>query len=307
MTTAGPATSRVRVSLRSMAAARLADYLELTKPRIAGLVLVTVTVGYVLGSAGRWELLPLCHALFGIGLVAAGASALNQLLERKIDGRMRRTAERPLPAGRLLPAEVLAFGVAAGLGGCLYLLATVNLPTAVLAAVTLLLYVGVYTPLKRKTTLCTAVGALPGALPPVLGWSAASGGFDSRAVALFGILFLWQFPHFLSIAWLYRHEYRRAGLLMLPAADESSPLTGYLSVLYALVLLPVALLPSRMALTGTGYFVAAVVLGLGYVASAARFSVCRTDRSARGLLLASVLYLPLLLVALVWDHLWLLS
>ena len=312
MSTASPApsptpTGAVGISLRTSVAAKLADYLELTKPRIAVLVLVSVTVGFVLGSAGNWRVVPLLHALLGIGLVAAGSSALNQFLERRIDAHMDRTAHRPLPAGRILPGEVLLFGLSACVLGSLYLAATVNAVTAVLAMLTLLLYVMIYTPLKRVTALCTAVGAISGAMPPVLGWTAAGGRLEAEAFVLFGILFLWQFPHFLAIAWIYHSEYSRAGLRMLPAYRPSLRMAGFLSVGYVLCLLPVSLLPSRFALAGSSYFLAATVLGIGYLVCAIRFALTESPQTARGLVLSSLLYLPLLLLALTWDHLQLLS
>lgn len=292
----------VSVPLKSIVAAKLADYLELTKPRIALLALATVTVGYTLGCAGNWLGTPLLHALFGISLVAAGASALNQLLERDTDAQMQRTANRPLPAGRLTPAEVLLFGLITSGLGSLYLAVWVNPLTAMLAVVTLLLYAAAYTPLKRKTSLCTAVGAIPGALPPVLGWTAAGFGLQPGAFVLFAILFLWQFPHFLAIGWLYRDEYARAGLHMLPRQKVA----GWISLLYALALLPVSLLPRSFAMAGDAYCLAAVVLGIGYSICSARFLLHESVQTARGLLWSSLLYLPLLLVSLVWDHLQLL-
>jgi protoheme IX farnesyltransferase len=281
--------------------ARLADFLELTKPRIALLVLVTVTVGYLLGSAGNWELPKLLHTLAAVALVAAGSSALNQVLERKTDARMSRTAARPLPSGRLMAGEALLFGISAGALGFVYLALAVNALTAVLALATLALYVGVYTPLKLRTSLCTAIGALPGALPAVLGWTAAAGRLDFGACVFFGILYLWQFPHFLAIGWLYREQYTEAGLKMLPASRPRHVI-GFLSVGYALALLPVSLLPSRVELAGGGYFVAALVLGVGYLACAVRFAVDECPQTARGLLWSSLVYLPLLLLALTWDH-----
>lgn len=300
------AAAPVGESFRAAAAARFADYLELTRPRIAVLSLLTVTVGYVLAAGEVWRVVPLLHALLGITFVAAGSSALNQFLERTTDGRMDRTANRPLPAGRMSPAEVFLFGLTFGAGGCLYLLFLANATTAILAAVTLLLYVLVYTPLKRRTSLCTLVGAIPGALPPVLGWTAAGGSLDSGAFALFGILFLWQFPHFLAIAWLYRRQYRGAGLRMLPGEDKSHGVAGLLAVGYALALLPMSLLPGGLAqaesLAGERYTICAFVLGAGYLVFSVRFFLNESKASARGLLWASLIYLPLLLMALTWDH-----
>lgn len=290
------------VAAPSALAARLADYLELTKPRIAVLVLVTVTVGYLLGCRGPIALPSLLHALVGIAMVAGASSALNQFIERHTDARMTRTAHRPLPAGRMRPAEVLMFGLALGAAGCLYLAATVNGPTAALSALTLGLYAGVYTPLKRRTSLSTTIGAVPGALPPVLGWAAATGRVDAGALALFAILFLWQFPHFLAICWLYRDQYARAGLRMLPAARPRPRVTGGMAVAHALALLPVSLLPSHLGLAGDGYFLAAVVLGLGYLACSIRFLCDESTVTARRLLWSSLVYLPLLLLSLTWDH-----
>lgn len=291
---------------RSAAGSRLADYLELTRPRIALMALLTVTVGYTLAARAAWRIEPLLHAFLGIGLVAAASSALNQVLERSTDGLMRRTAGRPLPAERLSVQEALFFGVASGVGGVGYLLLTVNPLTALLSAFTLLLYVSIYTPLKRRSGACTIVGAVAGAMPPVLGWTAAGGAIDSGALSLFAILFLWQFPHFLAIAWIYRSDYERAGLRMLPAGPAQSRTAGLIAVLYALALLPVSLLPGEAAvaetLAGGNYTLAAVVLGVGYVVFAVRFAAAETIQSARDLLWASLIYLPLLLSILTCDH-----
>ncbi|MEX0718125.1 MAG: heme o synthase [Planctomycetaceae bacterium] len=291
--------SRVRGALAS----RFADYLELTKPRIAALALLTVMVGYTLGAADHWRLAPLLHALAGVALVAAGSSALNQFLEWRTDALMRRTASRPLPSGRIAPIEALAFGSALGIAGVAYLALRVNALTAALSAATLVLYVFAYTPAKRTTGLCTTIGAIPGAMPPVLGWAAAGGALDHGALALFGILFLWQFPHFLAIGWLYRDEYAGAGLKMLPAAGRSARIVGLLSVGYALALVPISLWPTRLALAGDWYFLAATLLGAAYAAGAVRFLVRGTQGAARGLLWISLVYLPLVLLALTADYL----
>lgn len=280
---------------------RLADYAELTKPRIAVMVLLTVTVGYALGCRGEWRTADLVHALFGIGLAAAASSAFNQYLERMSDARMGRTADRPLPAGRLLPAEVLWFSALAGLAAITYLLAFTNPVTAGLTLLTIALYGLAYTPLKRRTSLCTAVGAIPGALPPVLGWTAAGGSLGAEAAALFGILFLWQFPHFLAIAWKYRDQYDRAGLRMLPAL-RTERVVGCLAAGYALALIPVSLLPRELGLAGTPYLVTALLLGTAYAAAALRFALGETQPRARSLILASLVYLPVLLGMLTFDH-----
>jgi protoheme IX farnesyltransferase len=280
---------------------RFADYAELTKPRIAVMVLLTVTVGYALGCRGEWRTAALVHALIGIGLAAAASSAFNQWLERATDARMRRTANRPLPAGRLLTGEVLWFATIMGLAAIAYLLAFTNVATAGLTLLTLALYGLAYTPLKRHTSLCTAIGAVPGALPRVLGWTAAGGALGIVAGALFGILFLWQFPHFLAIAWKYREEYERAGLRMLPAVRVER-VVGCLAAGYALALIPVSLLPRQLGLGGDLYLATALVLGVGYAGTSLRFAFRETNQTARRLILVSLVYLPILLAVLTFDH-----
>jgi protoheme IX farnesyltransferase len=278
---------------------RLADYLELTKPRVAVLVLFTVAAGVWLGSAGAADLVCLVHAVLATGLIAGGASALNQLLERHSDALMRRTESRPLPAGRLQPAEVLVFGLALGVGGLVYLAAAVRQPLAVLvAAFTFLSYVFLYTPLKRRTSLNTLVGAVPGALPPVIGWTAARGELGPGALVLFLILFIWQVPHFLAIAWIYREDYARAGLVMLPGLDATGAVTGRQMTIYSLTLLPVSLLPVLVGVAGTGYLIAAIALGLAFLASVLGFLHEANNAQARQVLRASLIYLPLLLAFL---------
>lgn len=304
---ATPAASRpVHIEERPAIAARLLDYVELTRPKIALMAMLTVAIGYSLAARDVWKLEPLLHAAFGIALVAAASSALNQLLERETDSLMARTADRPLPAGRISPWEVLCFGLITGIGGCLYLLITVNPLTALLAFITLLIYVGGYTPMKSRSRLCTTVGAVAGALPPVLGWTAAGGELTFGAVWLFAILFLWQFPHFLAIAWLYRDDYEDAGLKMLPSEGRRFPTTGVVAALYALALLPVSLLPSESlaadALAGGRYTAAAILLGLAYLVFSIRFARRESEKTARQLLWISLLYLPLLLTVLTWDH-----
>jgi protoheme IX farnesyltransferase len=290
---------------------RLADYAELVKPKIAAMALLTVWVGYTLGG-GTWNPAAICRMFLGIGLVAAASGAFNQLIERRTDARMARTANRPLPAGRLSPAEVALFGAACATVGLSVLFLTVNATTALLAALTLLLYVGAYTPLKRHTALCTAVGAVPGALPAVLGWTASGAELGWGAFALFAILFVWQFPHFLAIAWLYRRDYHAAGLRMLPGGNETAEdrprsVVGLLACGYAAVLVPVSLLPGQLALAGGPYRIAALLLSLGYLAAAVRFLAHESRETARGLLYSSLVYLPALLAVLTWDHLRLLS
>lgn len=285
---------------------RIADYVALTKPRIAVLVLFTVGAGVLLASAAasiavRWDVL--FHAVFGTALVAAGASALNQWVEKKSDARMRRTQARPLPAGRLSSREVLVFGALLGVGGFGYLLLTLTSPIpALLAAVTFFLYVAVYTPLKRYTTLNTLVGAVPGAMPPLIGWSAVNGEITAGGLTLFAIVFVWQIPHFLAIAWIYREEYARAQLRMLPVTDPDGRATGRQMILYCVALLAVSLAPVLLKSAGLVYVTGAVVLGLGFLVKAWRFSTSRCQSGAKGVLRASLIYLPGLLLVLLFDR-----
>jgi heme o synthase len=284
----------------ALGARMAADYLELTKPRVAVLVLFTVAIGYFL--AGGADLLALWHTLLGTALVAGGASALNQLLERHSDAQMKRTRHRPLPAGRLRPAEVLVFGLLLGAGGTAYLALALPRPAAALvAAVTFVSYVFVYTPLKGLTSLNTLVGAVPGALPPVIGWAAARGTFDPEAAALFLIVFLWQVPHFLAIAWIYRDDYARAGLRMLPVFDRTGGRTGCTMVSYCLTLIPVSVLPAVFGCAGWLYLLGATALGLGFLGCALGFLYTTSLPQARWVLRASLLYLPLLLALLLLD------
>jgi protoheme IX farnesyltransferase len=287
-----------------LARTRVADYLELTKPRIAVVVLFTVAVGYLLAARGGSDLVPLLHTLFGTALVAGGASALNQLLERHSDALMRRTENRPLPAGRLRPVEVLVFGTALGVFGVLYLAVFLPQPWAALvAAFTFVSYVFVYTPLKSRTSLNTLVGAVPGALPPVIGWTAASGGVSLEVVTLFLVIFLWQVPHFLAIAWIYRDDYARAGLRMLPVLDREGRVTGCYMITYCLALIPVSLSPGFDGVAGPVYLAGAFLLGLGFLACTVGFARSSSVGQARRVLRASLIYLPALLALLLLDGL----
>jgi protoheme IX farnesyltransferase len=277
--------------------------LELTKPRITQLVLLTAAAGFCLGSRGQVDVLLLAHTLIGTALVAGGTNALNQLSEKDIDARMRRTRGRPLPSGRVTPRAAGAFATAISVLGVAYLAFTVNGLTAALAALTLVSYVFLYTPLKRKTALNTLIGAVPGALPIVGGWTAAGGTLDVAAAALFGILFLWQLPHFLALAWLYREDYRSGGLVMLGVIDRTGRLTGRLSLLFALALIPVSLVPSLIGVTGAVYFAGAALLGVVYAAASGWLTLATTDGRARRLFAASIIYLPALLALMVVDRL----
>jgi heme o synthase len=280
----------------------LYDYLELTKPRITLMVMLTALVGFVMASPRDVDGAALAAALLGTGLVAAGASCLNMLIERDTDARMVRTSQRPLPAGRLRPAEALAFGLGITIAGLAQLGWTSGAPAAAVAAVTWASYLFLYTPLKPRTSLSTIVGAFPGALPPVIGWAAARGTLDGGAFVLFAILFLWQIPHFLAIAWIYREDYARGGLPMLPVLDPQGLVTGRQAVANSLALLVVSLTPVLARMAGGLYLSGAIVLGVAFTAVAGVAAVRRTMPAARWLFLASVLYLPALCGLLLLDR-----
>jgi protoheme IX farnesyltransferase len=278
------------------------DFAELAKPRIVAFVCLSTLVGFVLGSAGPVDLELLLHALIGTAMVSGGTAALNQFLERDLDARMARTAGRPLPAGRLGPEEAHCFGVLLSASGIFYLGMSVNWGTGLTAALTLAVYLFLYTPLKRRTPLNTAVGAVAGALPPVGGWVAAAGGPAAGAWALFAILFLWQFPHVLAITWLYREDYARGGCRMVAVLDPDGGRTGRQVVAYSLVLLPFSLLPTCLGVTGLVYLCASLLLGLAFLGFGLRFRRARTPRRARLLMLASLVYLPALWLLMVFDR-----
>lgn len=290
--------SRARLSARE----RVSAYVELTKPRITFLIVLTAAAGFGLGSAGRVNYAALFSSMFGIALLSSGIAALNQYMERDLDGLMRRTVTRPLPSGKLLPWEALCFGLALTIVAEGYLAIVVNPLSGVLGLFVISGYLFAYTPLKTRTSLSTMVGAFPGAVPPLIGWTAATGELSVGAWVLFAILFLWQFPHFLAIAWMYREDYSRAGILMLPVVEPDGRVTGQQIVAYALMLLPVSLLPAVMGISGRVYFVGAAVLGLLFIAASIRAALSRSRQRARELLLASVIYLPLLFGLMVLDR-----
>ena len=283
------------------AKARMAAYLELTKPRITFLIVLTSAAGFCLGSIGTVNYLLFAHALIGIALLSSGIATLNQFMERDLDALMRRTADRPLPSG-LFPFEALWFGVTLTLMAEAYLALFVNVLTALLGLTVIAGYLFVYTPLKTRTSLSTALGAFPGAMPPLMGWTAARGEIDVAAWVLFAILFLWQFPHFLAIAWMYREDYGRAGIRMLPVLEPDGRVTGQQIIAYSVMLLPVSLLPAVLGLSGKIYLIAAFVLGLLFVASSVRAALSKSNQHARQLLLASVLYLPILFGVMVLNR-----
>jgi protoheme IX farnesyltransferase len=277
----------------------LSNYIELTKPNITLMVLITTLVGFYMGSRDGLNYVLVFHTILGTGLVAAGASALNQYFERHLDARMVRTRNRPLPDGRLLPNEALIFSSIISAAGVLYLMAFVNVLTGALGAATLLGYVLVYTPLKTRTKLCTLIGAFPGAAPPVMGWTAARGEIDAAALALFAILFLWQMPHFFAIAWIFTDDYARAGFSM----HASGVRTGRQIILYCCALIPISVLPTFFGLTGMLYLLGAILLGFVYLGYGFAVALFQSNAHARRLLRMSVLYLPALLVLMMIDKL----
>ncbi|MBI4028104.1 MAG: protoheme IX farnesyltransferase [Verrucomicrobia bacterium] len=283
------------------ASAVMADYLELTKPRLTALVLVTAAVGFCMGSAGGFQWLSLLHVVAGTALVAGGASAFNQILERDTDARMRRTRERPLPAGRLHPGEARVFASVLSMSGAAYLATLVNARACILGGIAWVSYVLIYTPLKKRTPFCTLVGAIPGAIPPVMGWVAATNSVGKGAWSLFAILFAWQIPHFLALAQMYRDDYGRVGFPMLPVVDAGGNRTALHILAFGLALLGASLTPSFLGLTGKSYLAGALVLSLAFFAVGANAVRCRTRPAFRQLFLASIAYLPLLLTLMVAD------
>ena len=276
-------------------------YLELTKPRITFLVVLTAAAGFCLAS-DRIDFLGLLNMALGVALLSSGISTLNQYMERDLDGLMRRTQDRPLPSGRLTSREALLFGIALSSIAIAYLAIAVNPLTAVLGVATLAGYLFIYTPLKTRTTLSTVLGAFPGAMPPFIGWVAARGEVTVEAWVLFAILFLWQFPHFLAIAWMYRDDYARAGIKMLPVVEPEGRVTGQQIVVYTLLLIPVSLLPVLVNLAGSVYLVGALLIGVVFLYYSTRAALVRTTWQARKLLLASVLYLPILFALMVINR-----
>jgi protoheme IX farnesyltransferase len=281
---------------------KLADYYELTKPRMNFLIVITTTVGFYMAATADTPWLRLVHTAIGTFLCAACAATANQFIERGYDALMPRTKNRPLPTGRLNLLEALLFGAACGIIGFLYLFLFVNPLTAFLGALTVVLYVFVYTPMKRVSSLNTIVGAIPGAIPPVMGFTAAQGHISAQALAIFGILFLWQMPHFLAIAILYKDDYAKGGFKMLPVVDDADlSVTSRQIVVYAMALIPMSLTPTLLHMAGPVYFLAAMLLGLGFLAYSVVAAATRTRLDARKLFFASIIYLPLLLALLMWD------
>jgi protoheme IX farnesyltransferase len=279
------------------------DFLGLTKPRLNLLVVATSAAGYYLGSPGMPEAGPMFQSVAGTALVAAGAAVLNQVFERDTDGLMRRTRNRALPDGRVLPGDARLFGIVISAAGLALLAAQPHLLAAGLALATLIVYLAIYTPLKRRTSAATLVGAIPGALPPLIGWTASHGSITFGGASLFTIVFLWQIPHFMAIAWMYRDDYAKAGFPMLPVIDPGGRRAARQAVVYAAALIPATAVPAAAGISGSAYLAIAMALGIGLLVLALRFALSRTDRSARELFFGSIIYLPLLWIAMIANRL----
>jgi protoheme IX farnesyltransferase len=279
----------------------LSSYIELTKPRILSMVLVTTTIGYFLAARGIHPLGTLFLTLLGVGCATGGSAALNNYLERDVDGKMVRTRDRALPAGLIQPANALAFGISLVLFGLFILVWAVNLLTSFLVLLAAFLYVLIYTPMKRLTWLNTTFGAIPGAIPPLCGWAAATGRLDAGAWVLFLILFAWQHPHFYAIAWMFKDDYRDAGFKMLPVVDPSGVSTFRQTILFAILLVGVSVLPTMIGMTGRVYCIGALTMGLALLVVGVLFTRSESFLDARRLLKASVIYLPLLLLLIIID------
>ena len=279
--------------------ARARDFVALAKPRLNVLVVASTLAGYAMADGESLGLGRVCGLLLGTGLVAGGASAFNQVMERDLDALMKRTRTRPLPDQRLQPVESLMFAGVMTLAGMLTIAASANLLAVAVALATLLSYVAVYTPLKRRSSFGTVIGAIPGALPPIIGWAASSSAIPTAAWTLFGIMFCWQLPHFLAIAWMYREDYARAGFPMLPVLEPDGRSTGRQAVVYAAALVPLSLAPTLMGMTGEIYFAGALVLGLVFLGLTLQFARTRAVHDARRVFFGSIIYLPLLWILMI--------
>lgn len=281
---------------------KISAYFELTKPRIAFMLVLSAAAGFYLGSDKGFDWKLFLGSMAGITLLAFGVATLNQYIERNIDGLMERTARRPLPTGRLSGTEALIFGILLCLGAELFLTFFVNPLTAILGLVVIVGYVLLYTPLKTRTSASTAIGAIPGAMPPLMGFTAAANEMTLGAWSLFAMLFLWQFPHFLAIAWMYRKQYAQAGIKMLPVVEPEGKITARQIVIFTVLLLPVSLAPFFLGIAGWIYLIGGSLLGLWFLYASIQAARARTDAAARKLLLVSVLYLPLIYALLVFNH-----
>jgi protoheme IX farnesyltransferase len=295
---------RVSPRLRGGALGVLSDYWALTKPEVNFLILVTTFAGFYLAptpGSGVFRTLLIIHALLGTLLVAGGTGTLNQFIERFFDAQMRRTARRPVASDRIKPSHALWFGISLSLAGTVYLALTVNVLASLLALVTLLTYLFLYTPLKRKTPLCVLIGAFPGAVPPLIGWAAARGRLDPEAWALYAMVFFWQFPHFMAIAWMYREDYARAGYLVLPLGERRDCFVIWQSSAVSLALIPLSLIPAITGESGLVYALGALLLGSMFFYYSGRFALHRSNAAARQLLAASIAYLPAVFILMMLD------
>jgi protoheme IX farnesyltransferase len=303
---AGKIALPARLELRRRPNVRsLAGYWALTKPDVNLLIAIAVFASFCLARPATLQSFPcalLIHTLLGTLLIAGGTGALNQVIERRFDSQMRRTSRRPLVAGSISPVHALWFGILVSAGGAAYLALAVNSLSSLIAALTLVSYLAIYTPLKRKTPMCTFIGALPGAAPPLIGWAAASGNLSFEAWLLYSMLFLWQFPHFMAIAWMYREDYDRAGYQVLPRRKNRQTFVTFQSVIPALLLIPISLIPAFAGDEGRIYFVGAAMLGLAFLYCAAQLAFHRSSVIARRLLLASIVYLPSVLLLMLLDR-----
>jgi protoheme IX farnesyltransferase len=298
------AVQHTSTRIRGGALRVLGDYWALTKPEVNFLILVTTFAGFYLAPAtgpGRFKILPIFHTLLGTLLVASGTGTLNQYVERVFDSQMRRTARRPVASGRIESSHALWFGISLSLAGTVYLALAVSVLASLLALATLLSYLFLYTPLKRKTPLCTLIGAFPGAVPPLIGWAAARGRLDPEAWVLYAMVFLWQFPHFMAIAWMYREDYTRAGYLVLPLDERRDRYVVWQSLGVSLALVPMSLIPTIIGESGLVYSVGALILGLIFFYYSARFAFHRSNVAARQLLAASIVYLPAVFTLLILN------
>lgn len=295
------ATAEIHEPAVTGARMRIAAFIELTKPRIAILLVLTSAAGFYLGSVGTFDYMLFANSMLSIALLAFGVATLNQYWERDLDRLMKRTSTRPLPTSKVTPTEALIFGILQCVVAEVYLFLLVNPLTAFLGLIVIIGYVLVYTPLKTRTSVSTAIGAIPGALPPLMGWTAAANFITPGAWALFAMQFLWQFPHFLAIAWMYREEYAKAGILMLPVVEPAGTLTARQIVMFTIMLVPVSLAPFFFGISGPIFLVAASILGILFLIASIRAARSKTNEMAKRLLLASVIYLPLLFIFMVAD------
>lgn len=296
------ATAEIQETKIISAREKLAAYFELTKPRIAFMLVLTSAAGFYLGAGGNFDFALFINSMIGITLLAFGVATLNQVWERKTDALMERTANRPLPANKVSVSEALIFGLLLCISAEIYLSVLVNMLTAILGLVVIVGYVLLYTPLKTRTSMSTAIGALPGAMPPLMGYTSSANEITMTAWVLFAILFVWQFPHFLAIAWMYREQYAKAKILMLPVIEPEGKITAKQIVIFTILLIPISLAPFFLGFAGIVYLIGASVLGIWFLAASITAARAKTVEKARKLLLVSVLYLPVIFALLVFNH-----